>query len=837
MRREPKRGDVSPRDRDRHAFLEVLLGARDALYLSYVAVEAKSGQALAPSSVVLELADALAPYLGAPIEPRGARRRSPRGIRCTAGRRRRAASRGRCASAGPCACAMRCARTCAAVAMPIPDEDGLLALLDCAAGAARGARARRSAAGGRPPVLARPVSLANVRAFLESPIQAWAQAVLGLDELPDDEVDRAQRRAVRRRASRRARSCCARCSRRSSREPGAESRRSTTPWSSDLELRGQFPVGVFGEPPRERKSPAHRSTRWREELGPVRGRRAPPGSAFGRAIVAGAELVAPRSSSMLAAGPAACGSSARPSCSCVDGDRHTSVIPLSASARTEAPPSPARRARSPRARRRRASRPPATRHVLLDPEGRRCESSHDPWPQDEARAYLAGLVRELLDEPHGYLLPFENLVQGARAARSGRSSASHAARLRADRAHRRPRAPPDDAIAIADRRLRPLVAAHARRLHDRRVKVTADVSSRDRASARPASRAAADASGSSSSRRRPAPARRSSSSIASSISSSRGADLAQILLVTFTDKAVAELRMRIRDLLDRLSRATVSPDARDRQRRRAGRSTTTRGARLRAAVTAFDHAPIFTIHGFCHRVLIEDAFAARRLFDQTQVADEVAFDAAFGRCCASGSRAVRRIASCSARTSRPARPSTSCATCCSGVRAPMRRRAARSTPPRVRAIAGAPRASVRHAGRSATALIARLNWKGQQIARAGLAAKRSRRRSTAATAPPIARSRAARAMIKTAPACCRRCSRRRDASARRALLDAVDDDVARRGDRRPAAAARSLERIGADKAEHGLFDYDDMLELVWRGAARRRAAPSSRRGCARACRG
>ena len=65
LRRAPRPGDVSPRDRDRAAFLEVLLGARDALYLSYVAVEAKSGQALGPSPVVHELADALAPYLGA----------------------------------------------------------------------------------------------------------------------------------------------------------------------------------------------------------------------------------------------------------------------------------------------------------------------------------------------------------------------------------------------------------------------------------------------------------------------------------------------------------------------------------------------------------------------------------------------------------------------------------------------------------------------------------------------------------------------------------------------------------------------------------------------------
>src|SRR5258705_4791768 len=104
-----------------------------------------------------------------------------------------------------------------------------------------------------------------------------------------------------------------------------------------------------------------------------------------------------------------------------------------------------------------------------------------------------------------------------------------------------------------------------------------------------------------------------------------GAQLGQILLVTFTDKAVAELRLRIRDLLDRLSRADGDAGGDgcwelDDDARKA----------LRAAVTAFDHAPIYTIHGFCHRILIEDAFSARRLFDQRQIADEVAFDAAFG---------------------------------------------------------------------------------------------------------------------------------------------------------------------------------------------------------------
>ena len=106
-----------------------------------------------------------------------------------------------------------------------------------------------------------------------------------------------------------------------------------------------------------------------------------------------------------------------------------------------------------------------------------------------------------------------------------------------------------------------------------------------------------------------------------------GAELGQILLVTFTEKAVAELRMRIRDLLDRLSRTIADTAAEGAS---AWSLDDAARAALRAAVTAFDRAPIFTIHGFCHRILIEDAFAARRLFDQAQVADEVAFDAAFG---------------------------------------------------------------------------------------------------------------------------------------------------------------------------------------------------------------
>src|SRR6185503_13177187 len=62
-----------------------------------------------------------------------------------------------------------------------------------------------------------------------------------------------------------------------------------------------------------------------------------------------------------------------------------------------------------------------------------------------------------------------------------------------------------------------------------------------------------------------------------------GAELGQILLVTFTDKAVAELRLRIRDLLDRLSRATSSTGTEN-----VFAIDDAARARLRATVTTFD---------------------------------------------------------------------------------------------------------------------------------------------------------------------------------------------------------------------------------------------------------
>ncbi|HUS27230.1 MAG TPA: exodeoxyribonuclease V subunit gamma, partial [Kofleriaceae bacterium] len=267
VRKDARPGDVSPRDRDRHAFFEALLGARDGLYLSYVAVEAKSGQALGPSSIVLELADALAPYLGAgsskaaldqlttrfplhrfaqdaAIPPAVQRERWAVRVRDAL----RAHLRGK--------------------GYPVPDEDGMLALLAdphlADLRATLGIVEAPTVPPPAPPM--RPLSLANVRKFLEAPVQAWAQAVLGLDEVPDEEtvehsdepfhVERPLRALLLREV------LAAQL-----RDPGASAEERYKAVVRDLELRGQFPVGVFGDA--ARAADLRILQQWRDELGPM----------------------------------------------------------------------------------------------------------------------------------------------------------------------------------------------------------------------------------------------------------------------------------------------------------------------------------------------------------------------------------------------------------------------------------------------------------------------------------------------------------------------------------------------------------------------------------------
>ena len=108
----------------------------------------------------------------------------------------------------------------------------------------------------------------------------------------------------------------------------------------------------------------------------------------------------------------------------------------------------------------------------------------------------------------------------------------------------------------------------------------------------------------------------------------RGAKIENILVVTFTEKATAELTARVRQKLEALlGDFAPAPDALpddecwiiDDDAR----------ARLRDALFGFDRANISTIHAFCQRVLTEHAFDNRRLFEQAQVEERGAFSAAF----------------------------------------------------------------------------------------------------------------------------------------------------------------------------------------------------------------
>ena len=105
-----------------------------------------------------------------------------------------------------------------------------------------------------------------------------------------------------------------------------------------------------------------------------------------------------------------------------------------------------------------------------------------------------------------------------------------------------------------------------------------------------------------------------------------GTPIDQILVVTFTEKATAELRERVRALLTRVQACETTPEGTG-----AEAWTLEDGARrlLSEALLAFDQAPIATIHGFCHRVLTENAFLLGRLLRQELVDPKGAFGAAF----------------------------------------------------------------------------------------------------------------------------------------------------------------------------------------------------------------
>jgi exodeoxyribonuclease V beta subunit len=112
--------------------------------------------------------------------------------------------------------------------------------------------------------------------------------------------------------------------------------------------------------------------------------------------------------------------------------------------------------------------------------------------------------------------------------------------------------------------------------------------------------------------------------------------LDRILVVTFTEKATNELRMRLRAKLEEL-RSTEDPAASVPAEIAAEGAGGDGGdddawviddaaqKRLDHALRSFDGATITTIHAFCQRVLRENAFSSGRLFREQQVDGRDAF--------------------------------------------------------------------------------------------------------------------------------------------------------------------------------------------------------------------
>ncbi|HEY1581931.1 MAG TPA: UvrD-helicase domain-containing protein, partial [Chthoniobacterales bacterium] len=104
-----------------------------------------------------------------------------------------------------------------------------------------------------------------------------------------------------------------------------------------------------------------------------------------------------------------------------------------------------------------------------------------------------------------------------------------------------------------------------------------------------------------------------------------GLTIDQILVTTFTELATAELRGRIRDLLRDALRAFESGKSANEllgQVLEKYPDHRAACARLKDALASFDEAPIYTIHGFCQRVLAEQAFETGTLFDAELITDE-----------------------------------------------------------------------------------------------------------------------------------------------------------------------------------------------------------------------
>lgn len=100
----------------------------------------------------------------------------------------------------------------------------------------------------------------------------------------------------------------------------------------------------------------------------------------------------------------------------------------------------------------------------------------------------------------------------------------------------------------------------------------------------------------------------------------------EILVVTFTEAATEELRGRIRSNIHELRIACVRGQSEDPLLHALMAEVidlSLAAAQLLAAERQMDEAAIYTIHGFCQRMLTHNAFESGILFEQTLIQDEL----------------------------------------------------------------------------------------------------------------------------------------------------------------------------------------------------------------------
>ena len=109
-----------------------------------------------------------------------------------------------------------------------------------------------------------------------------------------------------------------------------------------------------------------------------------------------------------------------------------------------------------------------------------------------------------------------------------------------------------------------------------------------------------------------------------------GARIEEILVVTFTERATAELCLRLRKKLSELCHLSADhPDTARLPDQECWLIDETARARLSDALLALDRATISTIHGFCLGILGDHAFLHQRMFDEQAVDESGAFHTAF----------------------------------------------------------------------------------------------------------------------------------------------------------------------------------------------------------------